>query len=318
MKKATNRIFAILLACLLLCGILPLAVSAADPVDITESFTDLGFRASVYRCIGKSDSERIYDTDVAEVTTLVVGDNYSSAHNLNGLMHFKNLESLDCSYNYLTDISELPAGLKSLKCTYNGLNRISAALPAGLEHLDCSYNGLTSLPALPNSLVELVCRQNALTSLPALPSGLKELDCGINKLITLPALPSSLTTLMCELNQLASLPALPSGLVFLDCGSNKLKSLPALPTGLKSLYCGDNQLTGINVTGLSLDVLSCVKNNMASTADVVGFTGVWDGFNFRFDPQNSPAEPEPPSFLSAIMQFILKYLLFGWLWMNWF
>ena len=189
----------------------------------------------------------------------------------------------------------------------------------GLEHftaldsLLCSDNQLTALPALPASLEYLACSDNQLTSLPTLPSSLQSLFCIGNQLTSLPALPAGLMELGCQENRLTSLPALPAGLIYLSCRDNQIKALPALPSTLDTLGCAHNQLTKLNVTGVPLTWLNCSYNNMKSKADVKGFTGTWDSENFIFDPQN--VTNTVPQKLT-LWQWILKYIFFGWLWMN--
>jgi len=82
---------------------------------------------------------------------------------------------------------------------------------------------------------------------------------------------------------------------------------------LDTLGCAHNQLTKLNVTGVPLTWLNCSYNNMKSKADVKGFTGTWDSENFIFDPQN--VTNTVPQKLT-LWQWILKYIFFGWLWMN--
>ena len=94
------------------------------------------------------------------------------------------LEDLDCSYNQLTTLPELPDNLEDLRC-YN--------------------NQLTTLPELPASLQTLYCNDNQLTTLPELPASLQTLYCYNNQLTTLPELPASLQALICSNNQLTPL-----------------------------------------------------------------------------------------------------------------
>ena len=244
------------------------------------------------------------------LTELNCAGNELTALDLSGLT---GLTELDCGGNELTalDLSGLN-GLTELYCSGNKLTNLN--LPAGLKVLDCSYNGLTALPALPAGLTELYCADNKLTNL-NLPSGLEVLYCSYNELTALPALPSGLTELYCSGNKLTNL-NLPSGLKVLDCSYNKLTTLnlsgltgltqlnyagtgltglnlsglthlkvflcydngltvlPALPAGLTALDCSDNKLTGLDLSGLThLKVLDC-SVNMLTTLDVSGLTGL--------------------------------------------
>ncbi|MCL2495350.1 MAG: leucine-rich repeat domain-containing protein [Oscillospiraceae bacterium] len=287
MKKTATRVFAILLAALLLCGIVPLS-AAAEGTDITAAFTDPAFRAAVQELVGK---DVILDTDVAGVETLDVcgktsydqeADKWISSgeiRSLAGLEHFTALQGLYCHNNKLT---ALPA------------------LPSNLRALGCDYNQITALPALPDSLINLYCSGNQLTELPKLPAGLYTLHCNSNQLTELPALPA---------NTLRGL----------DCGNNQLTVLPVLPSGLKILWCSENQLTSLDVTGLQLVWLDCRYNNMLNRSSVKGFVGTWlafdpSGLKYNFYPQN------PIYFWSSwppALQWAIEYILFGWLWMRW-
>jgi Leucine-rich repeat (LRR) protein len=105
--------------------------------------------------------------------------------NLSGTLYllslFEKIEVLNCFYNKLISLPELPDGLKRLDCSYNQLTSLPE-LPNGLEELNCSDNKLTSLPELPNGLKRLSCYNNKLTSLPELPAGLQWLNCFHNPL----------------------------------------------------------------------------------------------------------------------------------------
>jgi len=343
-----KRALAVLLACLLLCGAVAFTAGAADGVDITNKFTDPAFKAAVQEIIGK---DMILDTDVAGIRELVVNghsfhdpsftwENLGKIKNLAGLEYFTSLRLLGCSFNQITLLPTLPSGLEALWCEGNQLtalpalpsgikelicanNKLSAlpSLPTALEALSCWENRLTMLPALPSGLNSLDCSQNSLTSLPALPSGLTWLNCNYNQLVSLPRLPSDLELLYCRRNRLISLPELPSNLRELRCSDNELTLLPTLPLGLQNFMCENNQLTGIDVTGLQLEEVLWVHNNyLSDKSAVIGFTGEWDGEYFIFDPQHGLGMPKPPPFYSTwppALQWILEYILFGWLWMRW-
>ena len=251
----------------LFAGFAPAARAAG--VDITEKFTDPNFRAAVYEAIGKKAPAPIFDSDVAGVTELDMS--WMDIYSLVGLEYFKGLQTLLCYNNLLTSLP---------------------ALPSGLTYLDCDFNELSSLPTLPFGLTDLICYHNHLTVLPTLPSSLSYLQCGGNQFTSLPTLPPKLADLDCSGGQLASLPALPSGLKHLYCGINQLTSLPALPIGLTILCCPANRLTELDVSGLSsLESLDCTYNEMIVPDDVKGFTGIWDGCDFRFSPQLTVPPP---------------------------
>jgi len=324
MKKTTTRLFAILLAALLLCGALPLFANA-EGIDITDKFTDPAFRAAVQELVGK---DVILDTDVAGIWGLDVCGRDSAnpdpravgaIKSLAGLEYFIALEYFVCDCNQISVLPDLPAGLKWLYCGINQLTSLPA-LPSGLVMLDCNDNQMIALPELPDGLLYLWCKNNRLSELPELPSSLVYLWCGDNQLSALPALPSGLEILYCEGNQLTSLPALPPGLRELWCHYNQLTSLDVTGLPLTYLVCNNNHLTELDVTGLQLENLDCRMNSIRDESVVKGFAGTWGATDangtvvYQFYPQSST------HFWSAwppFMQWILEYVFFGWLWMRW-
>lgn len=277
MKRKKKQIGSLLLVLCMVLSMLPVMAYAEDgpieipPVetgsrtDITADFIDTNFLAEVRKVLGKGEGEPIYDTDnFAEVKRLDVP--LKGIQSLAGIEHFTALETLDCNYNQLTELPELPDSL---------------------TYLYCAENQLTRLPELPDSLKGLNCYDNQLTELPELPSGLTQLACHENQLTELPELPDDLWSLECSDNQLTILPELPEGLTYLGCFENQLTELPVLPDSLTSLNCRYNQLTSLNISGLgSLATLDCSYNYIPSQSAVVGYDGSITT-DFTFDPQYS-------------------------------
>jgi Leucine-rich repeat (LRR) protein len=144
---------------------------------------------------------------------------------------------LDCSFNDLTSLPELPATLLTLICCWNKLTNFS--LPDTLKYLDCSGNNFQNgLPKLPKSLRVLHCNNSHLSFLPeTLPESLKKLFCYENNLTSLPKLPLKLITLECDMNKLTNLPELPNTLEDLACFHNNIQTYPKLPENLKEFHC---------------------------------------------------------------------------------
>jgi len=92
------------------------------------------------------------------------------------LSRFKNLESLNCSYNKLTHLPPLNNELTELMCYKNQLTELPP-LNNKLKYLCCDTNKLTELPPLNNELKLLDCKDNQLTELPPLNNKLKYLCC---------------------------------------------------------------------------------------------------------------------------------------------
>ena len=172
-------------------------VTAGDAIDITDDFTDLNFRAAVYQVIGKSAPDRIYNTDVAEITMFDVSS--KDIENLNGLQHFVNLTWFRAWNNRISSLPALPSGLEYFECWNNQLTSLPE-LPDGLKALDCGANQIAALPSLPESLITLYCDDNLLTALPTLPKGLLSLWCQDNLLTELDVTGLSLNYLNCSYN----------------------------------------------------------------------------------------------------------------------
>lgn len=128
---------------------------------------------------------------------------------LDGLQYFENLESLNCSYNMLTDLLNIPSKLTYLNTSYCVNLDTIGILPNGLTHFDCSYNQIYDLPNLPLNLDKLICAVNKIQEINYLPANLTHIDCSFNNLTKLPELPLSLEIINCSYNQLTSLPDLP-------------------------------------------------------------------------------------------------------------
>jgi len=160
------------------------------------------------------------------------------------------LENFYCYSNKLTELPSLEnTKLKELDCRWNQLKSLPE-LPSSLWTLYCQNNQLTSLPVLPSKLDTINCSSNQLTELPILPSSLWSLDCSLNALTKLPdILPSSLWFLNCNFNQLTELPYL-SNLSSLSCSYNNLTSIDVSNAKrLYSLSCKNNPIEHLKLSG---------------------------------------------------------------------
>lgn len=199
------------------------------------------------------------------VTVSSIGFNLRFKHirSIDGIQFFTSLIALDCSYNLIDSISELPPNLRSFQCIDNNLTALPP-LPDSLESLVVNSNNLTLLPILPPNITTLGFGQNHISSLAVLPSMLYALYCNNNNLTALPSIiPSSLTVLNCNGNRISSLPPLPPNMYQLYCDSNDLTSLPTLPIVLQELYCSNNHLTLLPTLPTSLTKLYCDHNNLS-------------------------------------------------------
>ncbi|WP_191859297.1 T9SS type A sorting domain-containing protein [Hanstruepera ponticola] len=189
---------------------------------------------------------------------------------LEGISSFVNLEMLNCTANYLTnlDVSDL-TNLTDLLCGSNLLTNLNITGLTNIEFLNCSRNRLTTLnvTALTN-LDRLFCDNNDLSTLNL--SGLTnltELNCSVNYLTALDL--SSLVNLVdldCSngfdffFNSLDL-----SGLVSLenlDCTDLYLESLDVNESpNLTDLDCSNNELTSLFMkNGSHIEYLDIYNN----------------------------------------------------------
>lgn len=132
--------------------------------------------------------------------------------NLDGIQFFENLSQLNCSYNNITELLNIPTQLTHLNTSYCVNLDTIGQLPSSLTYLNCSYNQVSTLPTLPNSLEKLFCSVNTIDQIIYLPHNLTHIDCSFNNLTELPYLPNSLAHINCSYNQITALPDLPPNL----------------------------------------------------------------------------------------------------------
>ena len=105
------------------------------------------------------------------IDTKIISVHFKNLTYLPDLTRFIYLETLDFTYNKLTNLPDLPDSLILLNCSENKLISLPD-LPKTLKHLYCHNNKLTYLPNLPKSLITLHCYENKLSNLPDLPDSL--------------------------------------------------------------------------------------------------------------------------------------------------
>lgn len=239
----------------------------AEAVAVDENhFPDKAFREYVSAVLDDDEDGILSVSEIENVRSLSVYDR--GIQSLEGLQYFPYIKSLDCSDNFLTELSDLPKYVTSLECDDNLLSELPA-LPDKLDYLRCEGNKLTVLPELPDSLTYLYCPNNNLTSLPELPKALTYLHCGTNKLTSLPSLShTSITELQCYENQINILPNLPDGIKEVCCSDNKIKELPELPATIEDLDCSDNVLTKLPSLPLKLKSLDAQNNKLTGTLNI--------------------------------------------------
>ena len=253
MKK---KLLSILLCLVMVVGLLPTAVLAADEVAINETnFPDANFRNYV-QTFDKNNDSKLSSEEIAAVTKIEV--NNKGIKSLDGVGFFTALETLTCWDNELTglDLSKNTA-LKELQCLNSKLQSLDLSQNTNLIRLYCGRNPLTTLDLSKNTKLKVLnCNGFGNKHME-----LTELDLNQN---------TALESLDCSLNKLKKLNV--SGctaLVKLDCGGNQLDALDVSQNvKLTSLDCASNQLTELDVSKNSeLKDLSC-RNNFLAALDV--------------------------------------------------
>lgn len=182
----------------------------------------------------------------------------------------KNLTELDCSNNFLTELTVAgAAALETLYCYENSIKTLDVSTLENLTDLGCSSNQLSELRlGEAAALTSLSCLNNSLTALDVGAfKNLKELDCSRNSLTELNLVgAAALEEVDCASNRLTALDMGGlSNLQTLYCSGNELSALDlSEATALKQVNCHDNLLTRLDVGALTdLEYLFCFGNRMS-------------------------------------------------------
>lgn len=285
---------------------IPDTVAASDSAkdDAVIVWKDKHFEAVVRNMLIKPAGD-IYQSDVNRITELKLdGKNIES---IEDVAHLKNLTSLSCYYNNITDISclkelskletlDLPenqisdisslgslANLKELRIFNNKISDISCL--KGLSNLEILYadsNEITNVSSLgelkklkllsiPKNNISDISGISGLTSLEHLDMS----DNSISDISNLKDLPS-LKVLSLQNNKIRDISSLKGlkQLEMLNLYNNEISSINSL-TGLKSLnyvYLNDNKISDISsLVGLtSLTTLDAEKNEIRDISSLGG------------------------------------------------
>ena len=142
---------------------------------LQENFSEIFINDSVFD-INSCDNITSIDCSSSEIISI------------DGIQYFENLTYLNCSYNQITQLPDLPSNLNYLNTSHCVNLSLIESFPHSLEFIDCSYNQINNLPDLPSNLKQLYCAFNSLNTLPNLPYNLTHIDCSFNNLTSLPYL----------------------------------------------------------------------------------------------------------------------------------
>ena len=272
MKK---KLLSILLCLVMVVGLLPTAVLAADEVAINETnFPDANFRNYVKTEFDTDEDNKLSSAEIAAVTKIEA--NNKGIKSLDGVGYFTALETLTCSDNELTglDLSKNTA-LKELQCSNSKLQSLDLSQNTKLTYLYCGRNPLTTLDLSKNANLKVLncsgfaSKHMELTELDlSQNTALESLDCSLNELTQLNVSGcTALYKLDCSGNQLGALDVSTNeDLIELLCSSNQLVALDVSKnTKLEKLYCWDNFLAALDVSkNTKLKSIDCKKNRLTS------------------------------------------------------
>lgn len=247
------------------------------------------------------------------------------------------LTYLSCENNQLTSLPALPSDLRHLRCEGNKLTSLPA-LPDSLWYIYCGSNKLTSLPDLPNNVffMELDCSDNNLISLPALPNSLLYLDCSLNQLTSIDVTGLKLQDFYCNHNYLPGKSAVTgfngtwdgADFIFdpqrapLPQQADKA-ALTAKIIQAKAIAKGNYTDASWNALQTAINAAQAVANNANATQMQVDTqVTVLEAAIAGLTEKTSNPDPDPTPELNwwetlpFFIQLILRYILFGWLWMN--
>ncbi len=175
-------------------------------------------------------------------------------------MNYNNLIDLNCSYNQLTELNDLPDSLLYLNCRQNKLKKIN--LPPNLKTFECTHNQIERLK-MPDSLEEVYCAYNQIKKITHISKSLKKFNCVNNKLMKLPPIPKDLIYLCVAGNINLSLPILNNNLKKLNCSSCKIEKIDYLPESLEYIYLtGNNRISKLPFIKQKLNTLNIKSTNI--------------------------------------------------------
>jgi hypothetical protein len=135
-----------------------------------QNIPDANFAAAIRSicplCINSSND---LTASASYLTTLDVSN--KSISNLTGVEGFSSLRTLNCSFNNLTILPNLPEWISNLSCNNNQIVNLPTILPRYLRIFNCANNLINCLPCLPESLIRLTldsrisCVPNAVVGL---------------------------------------------------------------------------------------------------------------------------------------------------------
>lgn len=224
-----------------------------------------------------------YDFDIERLEL-----NYSNILGILDLAKFNTLTYLDCSFNKITNIINIPSTLKYLNTSFNHLKHLDLKCATNLKHLNCGNNFIKTIANIPSTIKCLFANENLLSNQLNLEHciNLEKLNIDLNKLELL-HVPHSVEFLWVYDNDIQIIVGiqncsklkvfecsnntnftnwnnLPDNLETLVCMKCSISKFNKLPTGLCELYCSYNSITNLNNLPPNLVKLVCENVNITN------------------------------------------------------
>ncbi len=169
-----------------------------------------------------------YPSDIEELNIINL-----SIKGVLDLKRFTSLVKLDCSFNHITDIINMPDTLEILKCSNNKLKSLTNSIENNKRFclISCICNRIFPSVRLPNSLKEINCSFNEIEKIYFYDLIiLKKLNVSHNK-IKKYYLPESLIEFNCIDNYIEEL-ILPQSVQIVYCENNSIMRFDNLPENI--------------------------------------------------------------------------------------
>lgn len=111
---------------------------------------------------------------------------------------------IDCSFNNISELPEIPENVSTLYCNVNNLIKVPK-FNEGLVYLDLECNQLTSIEGLPESLLFLNIAKNEITKIAKVPKKLSRFKISSNQIKRVPEMPQSITSFNVLFNKLPNM-----------------------------------------------------------------------------------------------------------------
>jgi hypothetical protein len=196
----------------------------------------------------------LYNNQLTHLYNLPKHHKYSLNLNANQLTSLEGMPetiggTLKIMSNFLTNLKGSLKEVKNLECCYNEITTLEN-MPCVKNTFDCSKNKLTNLKGISQEIIKLNANDNQLTEFTELSTSLNEISCSNNPLTTLSELNGSHIKLISSYNnQITNINDLNMNLVYLDISKNPIKNVKTC-TKVEKLIMENIPLTTIDAKDL--------------------------------------------------------------------